>query len=107
MRFFRICIYPLTFAAQPNGKGLIPSEVDKEKLRIAEDLLSERDAEINDLRSTVAMLEAQVKGLTEQVSFASWIQPTHSHTTCRLGRQPAAFFYSRTAWRNVQVITVV
>ena len=48
---------------------MIQTEVDKEKLRIAEDLISERNAEIKDLRSTVATLETQVKDFAEQVSF--------------------------------------
>ena len=69
MRFFLICFAFLNLDWQSKGQGLIQTEVDKEKLRIAEDLISERNAEIKDLRSTVATLETQVKDFAEQVSF--------------------------------------
>ena len=46
---------------------LIPSEIEKEKLRRAEDLIVKKDAEIGSLRSSIAALKAKVEDLNQQV----------------------------------------
>ena len=56
---------------------MIPSELDKEKLRRAEDLIAKKDAEIGSLRSSLSTLKAKVENLTDQVFGRYYVQPIH------------------------------
>jgi predicted RNase H-like nuclease (RuvC/YqgF family) len=55
------------FTPHQRDRGLIPSELDKEKLRRAEDLISKKEDEIASLRSSVSTLKTKVENLTDQV----------------------------------------
>lgn len=51
--------------------------MEKEKLRIAEELLSRREEEISSLRGAMAGLKEQVQDLTRQVCHARTHKRTH------------------------------